>query len=179
MLKFLCEIRRTLPRGYRYAAAGLAAMMVVSALLELAALALVMPVASALAAPELLDSNRWLRAFYDFAAPSSRESFILESVAVLTLFFIVKNVFAFVLTKCQNRFCRDLSVNLAGRLYRTYMRADYSFHLEHGASELIGRIMQMREVAEVLLMPALLALSEAVVFLSILAVIFVDRKSVV
>ncbi len=87
-----------LPSGFRYAAAGLAVMMVVSALLELAALALVMPVASALAAPELLESNRWLHAFYELAAPSSREAFILESVAVLTLFFIVKNVFAFVLT---------------------------------------------------------------------------------
>ena len=55
MLKFLREIRQTLPPAYKYAAAGLAAMMVVSALLELAALALVMPVASALAAPELLE----------------------------------------------------------------------------------------------------------------------------
>jgi ABC-type multidrug transport system fused ATPase/permease subunit len=173
MLKFLREIRQTLPPAYKYAAAGLVAMMVVSALLELAALALVMPVASALAAPELLESNRWLHAFYDFVKPSSRETFLLESVALLTLFFIVKNVFGFVLTKCQNRFCRDLSVNLAGRLYRTYMRADYTFHLEHGASELIGRIMQMREVAEILLMPSLVALSESVVFLSILAVIFV------
>lgn len=173
MLKFLREIRQTLPPAYKYAAAGLAAMMVILALLELAALALVMPVASALAAPELLESNRWLHAFYDFAAPSSREAFLLEAVAVLTLFFVVKNVFGFVLTKCQNRFCRDLSVNLAGRLYRTYMRADYTFHLEHGASELIGRIMQMREVAEILLMPALVALSESVVFLSILIVIFV------
>ncbi len=173
MLKFLREIRQTLPPAYKYAAAGLAAMMVILALLELAALALVMPVASALAAPELLESNRWLHAFYEFAAPSSREAFLLEAVAVLTLFFVVKNVFGFVLTKCQNRFCRDLSVNLAGRLYRTYMRADYTFHLEHGASELIGRIMQMREVAEILLMPALVALSESVVFLSILIVIFV------
>ena len=173
MLKFLREIRQTLPPAYKYAAAGLVAMMVVSALLELAALALVMPVASALAAPELLESNRWLHAFYDLVKPSSREAFLLESVAVLTLFFVVKNVFGFVLTKCQNRFCRDLSVNLAGRLYRTYMRADYTFHLEHGASELIGRIMQMREVAEILLMPSLVALSESVVFLSILAVIFV------
>ncbi len=173
MLKFLREIRQTLPPAYKYAAAGLAAMMVVSALLELAALALVMPVASALAAPELLESNRWLHAFYDLVKPSSRETFLLQSVAVLTLFFVVKNVFGFVLTKCQNRFCRDLSVNLAGRLYRTYMRADYTFHLEHGASELIGRIMQMREVAEILLMPSLVALSESVVFLSILVVIFV------
>ena len=173
MLKFFREIRRTLPPGYRYAAAALAVLMVVSALLELAALALVMPVASALAAPELLDSNRWLRAFYDLAAPSSREAFILESVAVLVAFFLVKNVFAYVLTKCQNRFSRDLSVNLAGRLYRTYMRADYSFHLANGPSELIGRIMQMREVAEVLLMPFLLVLSESAVFLSILAVVFV------
>jgi len=173
MLKFLREIRQTLPPGYKYAAVGLAAMMVVSALLELAALALVMPVASALAAPELLETNRWLHAFYEFAAPSSRESFLLESVAALTLFFIFKNVFGFILTKCQNRFCRDLSVNLAGRLYRTYMRADYTFHLEHGASELIGRIMQMREVAEILLMPSLVALSESIVFLSILTVIFV------
>ena len=173
MLKFLREIRQALPPRYRYVAAGLAVLMVVSALRELAALALVMPVAAALAEPALLESNRWLHAFYELAAHSSREAFILESVAVLTLFFIVKNVFAFVLTKCQNRFSRDLSVNLAGRLYRTYMRADYSFHLEHGASELIGRIMQMREVAEVLLMPLLLALSEALVFLSILTVIFV------
>ena len=173
MLKFLREIRQTLPPAYKYAAAGLVAMMVLSALLELAALALVMPVASALAAPELLESNRWLHAFHDLVKPSSREAFLLQSVAVLTLFFVVKNVFGFVLTKCQNRFCRDLSVNLAGRLYRTYMRADYTFHLEHGASELIGRIMQMREVAEILLMPSLVVLSESVVFLSILAVIFV------
>jgi len=173
MLKFLQEIRRTLPSGCRFAAAGLVAMMVVSALLELAVLALVMPVASALAAPELLETNRWLHAFYEFAAPSSRETFLLESVTVLTIFFVIKNVFAFVMTKCQNRFCRDLSVNLAGRLYRTYMRADYSFHLEHGASELIGRIMQMRDISENLLIPSLMALSEAIVFLSILGVILV------
>jgi ABC-type multidrug transport system fused ATPase/permease subunit len=173
MLKFLREIRRILPPGYRYAAVGLAALMVVSALLELVVLALVMPVVSALAAPELLESNRWLHAFYEFAAPSSHEAFILESVIALILFFIVKNAFAFVLMKCQNRFCRDLSVNLAGRLYRTYMRADYAFHLENGASELIGRIMQMREVAEILLIPFLLALSEFVVFLAILFLIFI------
>ena len=173
MLKFLREIRQTLPPRYRYAAAGIAVMMAVSALLELAALALVMPVAAALADPEMLESNRWLHSFGVFIRASSHESFILRAVAVLVLVFIAKNVFAFVLTKCQNRFSRDLSVNLAGRLYRTYMRADYTFHLEHGASELIGRIMQMREVAEILLMPSLVALSESVVFLSILAVIFV------
>ena len=172
MLKFFGELRRTLPPKFRYGAAGLLALMVFSALLELAALALVMPVAAALADPGLLETNRWLRAFYEFAHPASREAFILEAVAVLTLFFILKNVFAFVQTKCQNRFSRDLSVDLAGRLYRTYMRADYTFHLEHGASELIGRIMQMREVAEVLLMPLLLATSEAVVFLAVLCVVF-------
>ena len=173
MLKFLREIRQTLPSGYRYAAAGLVAMMAFSAILELVALALVMPVASALAAPELFRSNRWLGGFRNFVSPSSDAAFILISVAVLVAFFLVKNAFAYVLTTCQNRFSRDLSVNLAGRLYRTYMRADYAFHLEHGASELIGRIMQMREVAEVLLMPSLQALSEAIVFLAILAVIFV------
>lgn len=174
MLKFLREIRQTLPPRCRYAAAGLAVMMAVSALLELAALALVMPVAAALADPGMLESDRyrWLHGFYKLIDPPSRETFILEAVGVLALFFVFKNVFAFAMTKCQNRFSRDLSVNLAGRLYRTYMRADYAFHLEHGASELIGRIMQMREVAEVLLMPLLLAVSEAFVFLSILAVIF-------
>ena len=108
MLKFFGELRRTLPPKFRYGAAGLLALMVISALLELAALALVMPVASALAAPELLESNRWLHAFYDLVKPSSREAFLLQSVAVLTLFFVVKNVFGFVLTKCQNRFCREI-----------------------------------------------------------------------
>jgi len=173
MLKFLGEVHRTLPPRFRYAAGGLLALMVVSALLELAALALVMPVAAALADPRLLETNRWLHAFYELVRPATREAFILESVAVLVLFFLAKNVFAFVQTKCQNRFSRDLSVDLAGRLYRTYMRADYTFHLVHGSSELIGRIMQMREVAEMLLMPMLLAASEAVVFLSILCVVFV------
>ena len=169
MRKFLHEIRQTLPPRFRYAAAGLAVLMAVSALLELAALALVMPVAAALTDQEL----PWFQFFYKFIPPSPQKTFILKSVAFLVFVFIVKNVFAFVLTRCQNRFSRDLSVNLAGRLYRTYMRADYTFHLEHGSSELIGRIMQMREVAEVLLMPLLLALSEALVFLSILAVVFV------
>ena len=178
MLKFFREVRRTLPPRFRYAAAGLLAQMVFSALLELAALALVMPVVAALADPGLLETNRWLRSFYDLANPPSRETFILESIAVLTFFFLLKNVFAFVQTKCQDRFSRDLSVDLAGRLYRTYMRADYTFHLSHGVSELIGRIMQMREVAELLLMPMLLAASEAVVFLAILCVVFVMAPGV-
>ena len=45
MLKFFGELRRTLPPKFRYGATGLLALMVFSALLELAALALVMPVA--------------------------------------------------------------------------------------------------------------------------------------
>ena len=171
MPELLSKIRTMLPPRFLWGAAILVFSMAFAALLALAALALVMPLASAVAAPELLHENPWLSRVYEFAGSPPLRVFVAISALGLILFFLLKNLFAFSLAVAQTAFAKNLCIHLAGRLYRNYVRADYSFHLAHGASDLMARISQMRDVAFYLLWPLFLTISECFVFAAILCVV--------
>lgn len=171
MSELFSKIRIMLPPRFLWGAAILVFSMAFAALLELAALALVMPLASAVAAPELLKENLWLARAYEFAGSPPLRVFVAFCAVGLIAFFVLKNLFSFLLAFAQTSFAKNLCVDLAGRLYRNYVRADYAFHLEHGASELMARVAQVRDVAFFLLWPLFLTISECFVFAAILAVI--------
>lgn len=173
MFTMFRDIRRILSPRFKWRALALVAGMAASSLLELAALGMLMPLATALAVPEMLETNRWLHALYELFGSPTRDYFILEIMVLILAVFVLKNVFAYLMTRAQTSYSADVSLDLTGRLYSTYVNADYSYHLTNGASELIAKISQIREIARLLLVPLLLTMSELCVFAAILLVVFI------
>lgn len=173
MRNLFSDLRASLPPRFKWFGVFLIIGMAISAVLELIALGMVMPLATALAAPDLLETNERMHRLHEFLGAPDRSHFIIELAILLCVLFVLKNAFAFVMTKCQSRFSADISINIAGRLYKNYVGTDYAYHLKYSASELVARIVQIRDVTHLLLIPLLLVLSEGCVFLAILLVIFI------
>ena len=171
MLDTINKIRRVLPPKYKYAALLLGAGMGACALLELAALALIMPSVSAFADPELLRTNSFLRAAYDFSGAENDRQFIIASCSALVVFYLVKNVCSYLMICAQSSFSLKTSLLVSDRLYRNYMNAPYTFHLEVNSNELLARVNRVNEFTSLFLMPLLMVVSEVTVFLAIIILV--------
>ena len=66
----------------------------------------------------------------------------------------------------------SLAASLADRMYRNYIRAPYSFHLQTGASELLARLNHVYDFTMGVLLPLMLIFSELFVFTAIVLLIF-------
>ena len=160
MFDLLRKIRTILSPRFKWGALGLIVMMGIGAFFELLGLALIMPVVSAFADSSLLETEPHLRFCYKLSGVSSPENFILLSACILILFYLFKNTYAYLMVCAQSRYSMALASSLADRMYRNYIRAPYSFHLQTGASELLARLNQVYDFTMGLLLPLMLVCSE-------------------
>lgn len=167
MFEILRKLYRIMSPRFRLAAAGLIFFMVVSALLELAALALLMPAVSAFADPGMLESNVFLHFLYRFSRAGSSRQFILICAAVLVVFYVLKNLLGYWMIRCQSRFSMLLSNRIAERLFENYLSAPPRLYREQNSAELTVRLNRVYDFTRELILPLLLACSESFVFAAI------------
>ena len=158
-----------LPPRLKWAGAGIAAFMVVSALLELAGLALLMPAVSVFADPSLLETNRLLARLYAFSPAETPNGFVLFCAAALVIFYLVKNLLGIVMVRCQSRFSMSISNLTAERLFRRYVSAPYREYANFSSAELTARLSRVYDFTRELILPMLFAASEICVFAVIAA----------
>lgn len=178
MFDVLKKLWRILSARTRVAAVFLVAGMVAAAMLELIALALLMPAVSAFAEPKLLETNRVLHALYSFSGAGSVRAFILVSAIALIGFYLLKNAFGLILVRIQSRFAMRLSDFIALSLYRKYIAAPYRVFADGSVTELAVRINRVYELTGELLLPLLLVCSETLVFLFIACAVCVAAPMV-
>ena len=158
-----------LPPRLKWAGAGIAVFMVVSALLELAGLALLMPAVSVFADPSLLEKNRLLARLYAFSPAETANGFVLFCAAATAAFYLVKNLLGIVMVRCQSRFSMSVSNLTAERLFRRYISAPYREYAELSSAELTARLSRVHDFTRELILPMLYAASEICVFAVIAA----------
>lgn len=158
---------------FRLAAAGLVVFMVFSALLELIALALLMPAVSAFADPGMLESNKILRVLYRVSRAPDPRQFILISASVLAVFYMLKNFLAFLMVRCQSRFSMCFSNFVAEQLFENYLSVPFRLYPEISSAELTVRLNRVYDFTQELILPLFLVCSESFVFATISLVICV------
>ena len=59
---------------------------------------------------------------------------ILFSAIVITVFFIFKNLFIFIVGYFQAAIFRDIRIDSSRRLFQSYLNSPYSFHLDRNSA---------------------------------------------
>ncbi|MBO4491664.1 MAG: ABC transporter ATP-binding protein [Lentisphaeria bacterium] len=175
MLALINKLRRILPRAYKLFLVGLGGLMVFGAMLELAALGVIMILVSAFTASReegIVSSSRWVQYTYRLSHADSPRTFVVYLAVFLILFYIFKALFNWFSLWCQSWFITKLSIHISKRMFCNYLAAPYGWHIRMGSAQLIYRVEQVESFAQGVLKPALLVATELVVCLVLIAVLF-------
>lgn len=115
-------------------------LIVISALFELAGLASIAPFMAVVTDSSVIESNQYLKSFYEFSDVDSISHFIIL-MAILVLIILTVTSFLSILTVWKlSRFATQVSAENSTRLYTYYLHQDWLFHAMGSTSQLNRKI---------------------------------------
>lgn len=123
------------PLGDKARAAGLLAMIVLGAGFETIGIGLILPFIGILSTPDLIQSHPTLRGISNRLGVQSPETFLIICASALLIYYIIKNTYLALVVYLQNRFIYERQSQLSTRLFRSYLDAPYTLHLQRNTSE--------------------------------------------
>jgi len=138
-------------------------------LLEMASLGLVIPVVQAVVSGDRRADYAWLP---EQLAEMSYSTFVQLLMVALVGVFVVKNVFLLASNYYQQRAQLSISNRIVQRLFETYLRQPYEFHLTSSSSVLVRNVQEYSSaVISGGVGPALMILTDVVTGLGLLTVL--------
>jgi ABC-type multidrug transport system fused ATPase/permease subunit len=173
-MKSIWLIWDLMTRQQQRAAVALLLLMIVGMVLETLGVGLIIP---ALALMTHVDFARR----YPAAAPllrvlgnPDRGQLVMWGMLALVVVYGMKAAFLAFLYWRQTRFVGEVQVDLSRRLFTTYLRQSYSFHLLRNSAELINNVVgEVTQVSHTCLMAALNLLTELLIVLGITVLLVV------
>jgi ABC-type multidrug transport system fused ATPase/permease subunit len=80
-------------------------------------------------------------AMRDWLAAQDRSLVVIAGVSVLLLAYLLKAIYRLGLVWQQNRFAFGVQCSLSSRLFASYLRRPWSFHLQHNSAALVQSVM--------------------------------------
>jgi ATP-binding cassette, subfamily B, bacterial PglK len=145
------------------------ALILIGTLLEMASLGLVIPVVQAVVSGDRRADYAWLP---EQLTEISYSSFVQLLMVALVSLFVVKNVFLLASNYYQQRAQLSISNRIVQRLFETYLRQPYEFHLTSSSSVLVRNVQEYSSaVISGGVGPALMILTDVVTGLGLLSVL--------
>ena len=144
-------------------------LILVGTVLEMASLGLVIPVVQAVISGDKRTEYGWLP---EQLQDVSYGSFVQLLMLSLVLMFVLKNAFLLLSNYYQQRAQLSINNRVVQRLFETYLRQPYEFHLTNSSSLLVRNVQEYSSaVAGNGVAPILLLITDVVTGLGLLAVL--------
>ena len=172
-MKSLRQAYAILSSSHRRGLLALAVLMLLSAILEMAGIASIMPFMSMVADPGIVNHNHWLSITYHrFGFESPRSFMIFLGCIVLGVLFL-SNLIAALTVWSILRFSFTAGRDLAQKMFSVYLNHPYVFFLNRNSSELVqNTLFEMGRTVNNVLIPLLTILARSTIALSILVLLF-------
>jgi ABC-type multidrug transport system fused ATPase/permease subunit len=152
----------------------------VSSLLEAFGIGLIFPIVLAALSPERLVAvfPAAVSLLGPLAASDARGALLIPLLGLLLAFFLTKNIFITAISYWRSKFVFDCRTHVSQRLFQTYLRQPYTFHLQRNTAELAHNISQETiTFAFEVLAPTVFLLSETLVAIAVLGVLFMIQPA--
>ncbi len=167
------KVRSLLTTAQRKKALALMGLMVLGMALETLGIGLVIPVLALMTQQDLVtDYPRLLSLLESLGNPTQAQ---LIQIAMLGLVgaYLFKNLFLALLAWRQTRFAFGVQVQLSQRLFTTYLRQPYTFHLQRNSAQLIRNVTGEVAMFTDAIMSTLTIFTEGLVLLGIATLLLV------
>ncbi|MFB7138212.1 ABC transporter ATP-binding protein [Gottfriedia sp. NPDC056225] len=139
-------------------------MMIIAAALETFGIGVIVPFVGVVTNPSIIKEHASLHFLYKLFNFQSTTSFLIFSVCILLLVFIIKNIYILFFQYAQNRIILNQQVKLSRRLFEAYLSKPYIFHVQRNTSDLLRNVnIEVQSVFQGIVMNAFLLLTELLV----------------
>ena len=166
------KIWALLSASERRAALGVLGLMCVGMVLETLGVGLVVPALALFTQTDIAAHYPVLRPLLDALGNPTQRALVVGAMTVLVAVYSVKVAFLAYLAWRQSAFAFEVQASLSSRLFTSYLRQPYTFHLQRNSSELIRNVIN--EISMFTfngMLPAMLLGTESLVLVSLFALL--------
>ena len=138
----LTKVWALLTRQQRKSAIALLGLMIIGMVLETLSVGLVIPVIALIMDENLAKSYPRLQPALEFLGNPDQKTLIVGTMLSLVGIYLIKSVFLGFLAWRQSCFAFGLQASISQRLFSTYLRQPYIFHLQRNSATLINNATQ-------------------------------------
>lgn len=168
------KIWNLLTSAERRSALVLLGLMLIGMVLETLGVGLVIPAIALLTQSDFARNYPILQSVLQALGNPSQQTLVIGGMLVLVGVYLIKALFLALLAWQQTRFAFGVQVQLSQRLFTTYLRQPYMFHLQRNSAQLIRNV-----ITEVSLftgngiLPGLLLITESLVLLGLCSLLLI------
>jgi ABC-type multidrug transport system fused ATPase/permease subunit len=147
-------------------------MMIISALFETLGIGLIVPFVGIVTRPGIIKENSILAFLYEFFKFQSTTAFLIFSVVMLLLIFVLKNLYILLFQYVQYKVILNQQVKLSRKLFNAYLTKPYTFHLQRNTADLLRNVNgEVPKVLQGIIMSGFQLLTELLVIICILVLL--------
>ena len=166
------KIRALLTPVERRGAMALLPLMMVGMLLETLGIGLIIPAITLMMQGDLVARYPAIASILGFLGKASQAELITAVMLGLVGVYLVKNIFLAFLIWRQTNFVFDVQANLSQRLFTTYLRQPYTFHLQRNSAQLFRNVTGEVSIFTEVMTSALMLFTELMVLVGIAILLF-------
>ena len=151
-------------------------LILISGLLELVGITLIFPFINIVINPDIITSNDKLFYVYNLLGLKNTNSFLILIAAVLIATYILKNLYMFIVYYFQYRIIYNAQRDISYQLMNFYLKQPYSYHLGINSSVMIRTVTQNTLDCSTFITNMISLLTEFIVFLFIVVLLFFINK---
>lgn len=149
-------------------------MMIAAALFETVGVGLIIPLVSIVTNPNIIHEQPVLLSLYDFFQFKSTIAFLIFSIIILLLVFILKNIYILIFQYVQNKIILNQQVKYSSLLFKEYLTKPFIFHLQRNSSDLLRNVNgEIPKLFQGVIMSSFLLLTEVLVISCILVLLII------
>lgn len=162
------KIAGLLTPSERRSALVLLGLMCVGMLLETLGVGLVIPAIALLTQSDLARDYPMVQPILEALGNPSQQALVIAGVLTLVGVYLIKTLFLAFLAWKQTRFAFGVRVQLSQRLFATYLRQPYLFHLQRNSAQLIRNVTSEVDLFTGNgILPSLLLITESLVLIGL------------
>ena len=162
------KIRGVLRSAERPSVAVLLGLTVIGMVLETLGIGLVIPAIAVLMQDDLAASYPAIQPLLHALGDPTPRALILGVMLGLVGIYLAKNLFLAFLAWWQRRVVFGVQAQLSQRLFTTYLRQPWTFHLQRNSAELIrNTVNEVQQLCQLVLLPGMAVFSEGLILLGI------------
>lgn len=147
-------------------------MMIIAAIFETVSIGVIVPFVGIITNPEIIFEQAPLTFIYELLNFNSSKSFIIFTISLLLIIFIMKNIYLLLFYNVQFKIISNQRVKLSIKLFKEYLIKPYTFHLQRNSAQLLRNVsIEVTRVFEGIIIPGFQLITESLVILFILVLL--------
>ena len=171
------KVWKLLTQSQKLSGVGLILLTVIGAIFEAAGIGLIVPFISIIADDNFELPNSVITILPVLNSLDSEE-IILFVVSLFLIFYLFKSLFLLYLAALQAGYYIRLQESISTRLFGSYLKRPYTFHLQHNSAKLLSNTMtESLQFAVGFIAPAVLAVNDILITVMIMLVLLFMEPS--